>query len=288
MKIIIPIAVFLLAVFLVRKYFFRQWKEAETPFPKKWKTLLAKNINFYNALSNTEKNYFELRVQEFLLNYQITGIDTKVTIEDKLMVAASGIIPIFKFHDWRYSNLDEIIIYPNTFNLDYETEGEDRRILGMVGNGALNGKMILSQQALRHGFKNTSDKKNTAIHEFVHLIDMMDGQIDGIPKALLERPYCIPWLDLMYKKIEEINSDKSDINKYGGTSEIEFFAVASEYFFERPKLLARKHPKLYEMLEGIFDHEMDERKLKAIPRLERNHVCPCDSGLKYKDCCLRS
>ena len=56
----------------------------------------------------------------------------------------------------------------------------------------------------------------------------------------------------MHQKMEEINNDKSDIRNYGGTSQIEFLAVAGEYFFERPKLLKRKHPELYEMLENCF------------------------------------
>ncbi len=63
------------------------------------------------------------------------------------------------------------------------------------------------------------------------------------------------WLDLVYEKMEEINKDKSDIRNYGGTSEIEFFAVASEYFFERPMLLRRKHPELYKMLHSCFTTE---------------------------------
>ena len=118
------------------------------------------------------------------------------------------------------------------FNLDFETSGGDRNILGMVGNGYMEGKRILSKPALHFGFDNTTDKKNTAIHEFVHLIDKADGAVDGVPSLLLERPYVIPWLDLMNKKVEEIYNRKSDINPYGGTNRQEFFAVVSEYFFE--------------------------------------------------------
>jgi Mlc titration factor MtfA (ptsG expression regulator) len=132
----------------------------------------------------------------------------------------------------------------------------------MVGTGYMDGKMILSKKALHHGFKNETDKKNTAIHEFVHLIDKMDGEIDGVPEVLLEKQYILPWLDLMDQKIKEINKGKSDINAYGGTSKIEFFTVASEYFFERPKLLSKKHPELYKLLEQIFKQDMINISLK--------------------------
>lgn len=262
------------------------WQTPTRSFPKQWRVILVKEVNFYNSLSQEEKKSFEYKVQEFLLNCRITGIETTVDTTDRLLVAASAVIPILQFPKWRYTNLFEVLLYPQSFNEDFETKGHDRRILGMVGSGFMNGKMILSKQALHHGFDNTSDKKNTAIHEFVHLIDKLDGTIDGVPQLLLEQPCIIPWLDLMSQKIEEIGDNESDINPYGGTSKIEFFAVASEYFFERPKLLAKKHPKLYDMLEEIFDHDMEQRQLnRKSQSLGRNSPCPCGSGRKFKHCC---
>ncbi|MFT7898406.1 zinc-dependent peptidase [Tenacibaculum ascidiaceicola] len=263
-----------------------KWKQPTTPFPSKWKVILAKKVAFYNALTPDEKELFEFKVFEFLLNHEVIGVDVTVTITDKLLIASSAVIPIFNFPEWRYPNIKEIILYPAMFNEHFETEGDNRRILGMVGNGYLEGKMVLSKPALHLGFENETDKKNTAIHEFVHLIDKLDGNIDGVPHVLLEKQYSIPWVDLINKKIEEIYNDTSDINPYGGTNKAEFFSVASEYFFERPKLLARKHPELYRLLEQIFKQDMDDMNLH-LKRLDisRNDPCPCDSGVKYKKCC---
>jgi len=84
------------------------------------------------------------------------------------------------------------------------------------------------------------------------LLDKLDGTVDGIPKVLLANENVLPWLELIHKKIEAINKDSSDIRSYGGTSKEEFFAVASEYFFERPMLLKRKHPELFRMLSDCF------------------------------------
>ncbi len=263
------------------------WKEPNTSFLEKWKLVLTEKVAFYNALNENEKKLFEYKVHEFILNCKIIGVDTSVDITDRLLIGASAVIPIFNFPRWKYPNISEVILYPKMFNKDFETTGKDRRILGMVGNGYLEGKMILSKPALHLGFVNESDKKNTAIHEFVHLIDKLDGEIDGIPKVLLDKQYIIPWLDLMNKKIEEIYDEKSDINPYGGTNNAEFFSVASEYFFERPKLLAKKHPDLYELLDKIFKQDMDDKNLH-LKRVDvsRNDPCPCNSGLKYKKCCL--
>ncbi len=165
-------------------------------------------VAFYNSLTEEEKKKFEYKVQEFLLNCRITGIDTIVEETDRVLIASSAIIPIFAFDAWRYDNIREVLLYPAMFNENFDTEGTDRNILGMVGNGYMDGIMTLSKQALRHGFKNETDKKNTAIHEFVHLIDKTDGNIDGIPLMLLEKQYTIPWIDLISQKIEEIYKGK--------------------------------------------------------------------------------
>jgi len=251
-----------------------QWKLPSIPMDKKWKTILSMKVSFYNTLTEGEKAQFEFKVQEFLLNYRITGIQTNVDLEDQLLVAASAIIPIFAWKDWRYTNLSEVLIYPASFNEKFETTGQGRTILGMVGT------------ALHLGFDNESDKKNTAIHEFVHLIDGLDGAIDGMPNALLEKQYTIPWLDLINKKTTEIYDKKSDINPYGATNNQEFFAVTSEYFFERPQLMIQKHPELYELMENIFNQKMSAKDLQqAKQKIGRNSDCPCGSGLKFKKCC---
>lgn len=288
--IYIILLIAIVGFFLFRKYFQNKfgWIEPSDPFSTEWRTILIKNVAYYNSLSNDEKSLFEYKVQEFLLNCRITGIKTQVDITDKLLVASSAVIPILKFSEWRYTNLHEVLLYPSLFNEDFETEGTGRRIAGMVGNGYMEGMMILSKHALKLGFANESDKKNTAIHEFVHLIDKTDGTIDGIPELLLEKQYTIPWIDLINKKIDEIYNNKSDINPYGGTNNAEFFSVVSEYFFERPKLLDKKHPELYALLEEIFKQEMRSKKLtKTLKKISRNSPCPCNSGIKFKKCCGR-
>ncbi len=122
----------------------------------------------------------------------------------------------------------------------------------MVGNGAMQNVMVLSKQSLREGFENKTAKGNTAIHEFVHLIDKTDGDTDGIPEFLLTNQLAKPWIDTIHESIKQIMENRSDINPYGATNEAEFFAVVSEYFFKRPDLLESKHHELYEMLVSMF------------------------------------
>ncbi len=247
--------------------------------------ILSNNISFYRALDKIKRKQFEAEITEFLADVKITGVNTTVEDLDRILVAASAVIPVFAFPEWKYSNLQEVLLYPDTFNNDFKTAGEDRNIMGMVGSGYMEGKILLSKHALQQGFKNDSDKNNTAIHEFVHLIDKADGDTDGIPKLLLSKQYTLPWLDMTFQKMKEILKDKSDINPYGTTNKAEFFAVVSEYFFERPDLLQQKHPDLFQLLQEIFkqDPEVVVQRIKA--KTGRNDDCYCGSGLKYKDCC---
>lgn len=255
-------------------------------FLPEWRIVLIEKVAFYNGLSAEDKTWFESDMLHFLSHVRITGIDVKVDETDKILVAASAVIPIFAFKEWRYNNITEVLLYSSSFNEKFETAGADRRILGMVGEGPMNGTMILSKPALHQGFLNETDKNNTAIHEFVHLIDKTDGAIDGIPENLLGKQYVLPWVNLIGKKIEEINKGKSDINPYGATSQTEFFAVASEYFFERPQLLKTKHPELYDLMEHVFKNDMSAMKLaRQKNRIGRNDPCPCKKGAKFKNCC---
>jgi len=84
------------------------------------------------------------------------------------------------------------------------------------------------------------------------------------------------------------------LDPYGASNPAEFFAVASEYFFERPGVMERKHPELYAMLSRIFNQNLGSRAAsiareikRGRPRFGRNSPCPCGSGNKYKKCCLR-
>ncbi|HEX2533534.1 MAG TPA: M90 family metallopeptidase [Chitinophagaceae bacterium] len=250
------------AVLLIAGLLHRLKKGKETAPPEavtvpagEERQILEENVPFYNALDEAGRNRFEARVQRFLGRTRITGVGTEVEPLDRVLVAASAIIPIFAFPDWEYINLKEVLLYPDAFNEEFAQEGEGRTTLGVVGTGPYQNLMILSRHELRQGFQNRTGKRNTAIHEFVHLVDKTDGAVDGIPEALLERGYVQPWLKMIRGYLQELMRGKTDINPYGATNEAEFFAVVAEYFFERPDLLEEKHPELYRMLSAIFLQE---------------------------------
>ena len=250
---LIILTIFVLAIFYMVKFLQKKKVKVTQPVPPLLKTILQEQVPFYQQLNENRKTEFEERTIHFLTQVKVTGVKTVVEDLDRVLIAASAIIPIFNFQGWEYPNLNEVLLYPDSFDHEFEQQGDDRNILGMVGSGALNQVMILSQFELRQAFINETGKNNTAIHEFVHLVDKTDGEIDGVPESLLNKQYIKPWLQLMQEKIKEIIDDRSDINPYGATNEAEFFAVVSEYFFERPDLLKEKHPELYTILLKIFN-----------------------------------
>lgn len=248
--------------------------------------LLNQHISFFRTLSTDEQTLFAQRVALFLDTTNIIGNQVEVTRLDKLLVAAGAIIPVWQFPKWHYFNLDTVYLVPGSFNEQSQFGLPDSTIQGLVGTGHLSGKMILSQPALRYGFSNDRDKKNLAIHEFVHLIEIADGGLDGFPERLCDYAYCIPWLELVRQETTKINNNRSSIRDYAATNPMEFFAVASEFFFERPKLLQRKHPDVYKSLSRFYKQEVANIKQDLQPR--KKALCPCGSGQRYKRCCMPS
>lgn len=228
----------------------RQSKTASArPFPQEWRTLLQAHVPFYNRLNPPDKTRFENRIHVFLLNVQIVGIDTEVTHLDRMLIASGAIIPIFGFDSWHYSNLKVVELHPDTFLIT----NTNQYATGLVGWGRMEGKVKLSRKAVVHGFYDNNDQQNVAIHEFVHVLDMQDGTIDGKMKQVMKEIDIKPWLQIITNKMNDIHLDDSSIRQYGSTNQAEFLAVVSEFFFESPEKMKREHPDLYAVLDKFYN-----------------------------------
>ncbi len=227
--------------------------QPERPFPGLWREILRERVQFYNRLSSKDKTEFERKVHIFLLNVRIRGMETEVTHVDKILIAAGAVIPIFRFSKWHYANLEEVQLFPTKFPIP-ET---NKMANGLVGWGAMEGKMMLSREAVHHGFYDNSDNKNVVIHEFIHILDKQDGKIDGVMGKVMNEIDIMPWLHLINVKMNEIDFGESSIRDYGATNQAEFLAVVSEYFFENPEKLKIEHPGLYNALDSFYNKRLE-------------------------------
>lgn len=251
MVVVLQILFVLLLILVIILFVFQPKPKFAIAWPENYPDLLNDYVGFYARLDDEGKKKFEERFEKFLLAVKITGANAEVEDLDRVLIGAGAVIPVFYIPDWEYVNLREILLYPGNFNMEFEQHGHDRMIAGMVGSGGMENVMILSKWELRQGFINPNNR-NTAIHEFVHLIDKMDGSQDGVPGLLLERKYLSQWQQLLQLTMDQIRRGQSDIDAYAATSPVECFAVVSEYFFEQPALFRERHPEWNTMLERVF------------------------------------
>lgn len=233
-------------------------------FPDTWRAILTKDVRFYAQLNEADKSVFEKRVQLFLLTKDIEPVDTEIDDTIRLLVASSAIIPTFAFPGYNYAKIKSVLIYPGNFDEKYKTKdfkGTDGNIIGMVDSRFQNGTtVILSKPDLIRAFDGLPHKGNVGIHEFVHLLDKEDGEVDGIPEALLKHQYVAPWLSEIKNEMRKIEHGHSDINPYALTNNAEFLAVVSEYFFDNPEKFKQRHPELYQRLSTVFNQDTTEPK----------------------------
>jgi MtfA peptidase len=268
-------------------------KQIKAGFPQEWKTILPSHVGIYHILTPEKKERFKERLHRFILTKPIVGYQTEVDDVVKILVASSAVMLTLSFERWNFNYLSGVLVTDQSINRD--TEKQDNFVLGQVETDGDNSKMVLSKSSLLQGFRNMNDRKNVGVHEFAHVLDHADGEIDGIPKTIMPPELVDAWVKLVGKNIKEIYDRDSDIDTYGATSESEFFAVVTEYFFEKPDVMKTKHPELYDILSKTY--QQDESKAFSVnfkklmgfggDRIGRNAPCPCGSGKKFKNCCMR-
>lgn len=242
-------------------------EKLQEPFPLAWRKVLEERVHFYKKLSPAQKMAFQAKVQRFIASKEIKGVETTVEEETKVLVAASATIPTLAFPDFDYPRVREVLLYPNSFDSQFQTaryEGHEEHISGMVGGGMMHGTVLLSKADLEKAFDGMPHPFNVGIHEFAHLLDMADGAADGVPEHFLPKPLLGPWIEAMKHEHDRILLRRSDLNPYALTSHAEFFAVATEYFFGSPRDFCEGHAELYKYLSMIFGQQPDRAALLDI------------------------
>lgn len=230
-------------------------------FSPLWNAIIENNLPIYSSLSPAERRRLQGHIQVFLAEKQFIGCGgLQVTEEMKLIVAAVACLLLLNERGEYFPKLRSILIYPSTYFVN-ETIAtgnyvvEEKRV-ARLGESWSKDQLVLSWEQVKQDTCNWRDGHNVVLHEFAHQLDQADGKAEGVPILPQNSDYAI-WAQVMTAEYQQICDDvqrnvKTVINSYGATNPAEFFAVATETFFEKPQQLLKNHPALYDLLQGYY------------------------------------
>jgi hypothetical protein len=183
----------------------------------------------------------------------------ELTDEIRVTIASQACLLLLHRDTDYFPELDVILVYPHAYvakTSAYFAGGlsVDHR-QARLGQSAA-GVVVLAWDAVRRGARDVDEGHNVTLHEFAHQLDQEDGAADGAP-VLESRAMYTAWAHVLGDEFAHLVDDvdkqrRTDIDAYGATNPAEFFAVVTEMFFERPELLRRRHPPLYEQLARFY------------------------------------
>ena len=247
----------------------RRWRRLrDHPFPEEWLATIKKNVRFFARLSASDHAELLGHIQVFLAEKRFEGCGgLAITDEIRLTIAAQACLLLLHRKTDYFPRLLTILVYPSAYMADEKrpvdehvwAEGPETR-LGETGRQL--GSMVLAWDAVKSDAADPSDGRNVVFHEFAHQLDFEDYATDGVP-GLLTRAQQVSWHAVMRVEFASLRAaDETGIptllDTYGATSPAEFFAVATEAFFERPYALRARHRKLYAELERFFQQDPTE------------------------------
>src|ERR1043166_1008179 len=244
------------------------------PFPKEWLALVQRHVVFFHKLSGSDR--FELlgHVQVFLAEKRFEGCGGfEITDEVRVSVAAQACLLLLHRRTEYFPGLLTILVYPVTYMVEERRQvGEHLWEEGFVSRlgetGRRMGSLVLSWGAVKHGAADLSDGKNVVFHEFAHQLDFENQAGDGVP-GLATREQQLAWAAVMRSEFASLRAaDETGVptllDTYGATNPAEFFAVSVEAFFEQPRALRSRHPKLYAELQKYFQQDPVEFSAEQI------------------------
>ena len=231
-----------------------------TEFPVAWEKILQQRLPVYRFLSEPDRSELKSYIRWFIGSKEFEGCGGLVmTDEIRVLVAAQACLLLLHRETPCYERLRLIRIYPG----NHFAQSSTRTALGESWE---HGVVLLAWDSVRGGAANPYDGQNVVLHEFAHQLDEEEGEADGIPRvgrgmpASQQSGMYASWARMLATEYEEFKRSiekhgKTVMDSYGATNPAEFFAVATECFFEKPRQLRKKHPELYEALSGFYKQD---------------------------------
>lgn len=232
--------------------------------PAAWFDYLAAHVPHYESLDNAERRRLCDDVRIFIAERHWEGCGgLKLDAEIQVAIAGQACLLTLGFDEGPdlFRRASTILVYPEGYLAPEQTalggamtlHGETARL----GEAWHRGPVILSWEDARAGGSYAGDGHNLVFHEFAHVLDMLGGDAaDGAP-PLADRKLAADWRRVMDQELARLHSAVrhrrySLLDEYGAESAAEFFAVATECFFDAPRETRREYAELYELLRQVF------------------------------------
>ena len=256
-------------------WLFKKWRRkraGDGAFPDPWLEIVERNVGHYGRLPEADKKELQRHILIFVAEKRFEGCGgLEVTDEIRVTVAAQACILLLHRRTDYYPHLRTILVYPEAYlgqgvkhiGGGVVLEAQDVRL----GESWHRGSVVLSWDNVRRGAADIHDGQNVVFHEFAHQLDSSGGRGDG-SSVLRYRSQFIAWARIMHRSYEQLRRDVSRnrrtlLDRYGATNPAEFFAVATENFFERAKELKAVHPELYNELKNFYHQDPAAQALDA-------------------------
>jgi Mlc titration factor MtfA (ptsG expression regulator) len=247
-------------------------KRASAPFPAPWKTILEQGVAHYRQLDEGEREKLHRFIQVFLPEKNWEGCGGLV-LDDEIRViitGQAGLLALGLPHEY-YANVSSILVYPSTIVTPSRRPGTfeipSRPLstgIPILGEAQLRGPVILVWDSVKRNARHPEEGHNVVYHEFAHKLDMLDGVADGTP-LLGNRKALARWVEVCQAEFLELRESarkgkRTYLDHYGATHEAEFFAVATEYFFDKPEEMEKYEAKLYALLRDFYHQDPAARE----------------------------
>jgi Mlc titration factor MtfA (ptsG expression regulator) len=231
-------------------------------FPDAWQTYLTQNVAHYTFLSTSEQAKLRDDLRIFITEKHWEGCGGLVmTDEIQVTIAALASILTLGFEDEHFERVQSVLVYPEAYVVPVDQPIGSHVTLQMLqdrlGEAHYRGPVILSWNEVLAAAREPGLGTNIVFHEFAHQLDMLDGLVNGTP-VLTSDDLADRWRRVMGREFEAHRHNRhrnSLLDPYGATSEAEFFAVATECFFDRPPDLRHEHQDLYALLRDYFNQD---------------------------------
>ena len=232
------------------------------PFPERWLATVQSILPMYEKLTVEQQQHLRGSMQVLLAEKQFIGCNgLTVTEEMKVVIVAIASLLLFRDHQNYFPKLRSILIYPTAFRVKQVVDVgggviQERQEV-RLGESWARDQLVLSWQQVQYDSQHWADGHNVVLHEFAHQLDQADGKAEGLPILRKQEDY-VTWAQVMTREYQQLCQDakrgqKTVLNTYGALNPAEFFAVATETFFEKPHQMLKKHPQLYQQLATYYN-----------------------------------